>query len=342
MFKFVLFVLTAALLSACSKGVSEPNFKFMKAPKEGVAAKVGDIEISNASLVKGIESDLYELDSKIFEAKMGRVKALILEKLMKNDPASKGLSNDEYMNKYIASGVKVRDSEINSFIKERNIPKNQVNPQIKERIRNFILTEKKRQAVDTWLANKTKKNPIEVYFEKPRRPSFDVKVGDSVIYGDKNAKVIITEFSDFQCPYCSKGAEVITELKKKYGKKIAIVFKQYPLPFHSQAKQAANAALCANEQNSKYFWSMHDKMFADQTKLSKEDLKKTAAGLGLNQEAFSKCLDGDKFFAKIDAEIQEGKDLGIKSTPTFFVNGMLVQGAQPLDVFSEIIDEELK
>lgn len=332
----------AAILFSCTNGTSTPNYKFLKAPKEGVAARVGGIEITNAELRKGIESDLYELERKIFDTKMNKLKALILEKLMAKDPKKKGLSNDEYMEKYIAKDVKIAESEIQAFVKEKKIPKEQLNPQIKERIRNFLMAEKKKEAVEQWLAKKTEDTGIEVYLEKPRRPSFDVEVGKAPVKGPEDAPVTIVEFSDFQCPYCAKAAQTVNQVKKEYGKKVRVVFKQFPLPFHSQAKQAANAALCAWEQNPAYFWKMHDRLFADQTKLNKEDLANTAKKIGANERKLAKCLEEGSYMSMIDRDIQQGKDLGVKSTPTFFVNGKLLQGAQPFEAFKEIIEEELE
>lgn len=336
-----LFLIAVVSIVSCTKGTTKPTYKFLKAPKEGLAAKVGDIEISHAELNKGIENELYELENKIFETKMGRIKSIVMEKLMKGDPNKKGLTNDEFMDKFIAKGVKVSSSEINAFVKEKKIPKEQLNPQIKQRIEDYILNEKKRQAVEEWLASKTKKSGIEVYVEKPRRPTFNVEVGNAPQTNPK-AKATIVEFSDFQCPYCSRAAETINQIKKKYGSKVNVVFKQYPLPFHSQAKMAANAALCAHEQKPKAFWMMHDKMFADQSALGNDSLIKTAKAIGLKEGDFKKCLESKKFFPQIEKDIEQGKDLNVKSTPTFFVNGKLVTGAQPIEVFSELIDQELE
>lgn len=342
MLKTVLAALVgAAFLFSCDNGTSEPSYKFLQAPKEGVAAKVGEIEITNEELRQGIESDLYELEQKMFETKMNRLKALILEKLMMNDPKKKDLTNDQYMDKYIAGDVKVSESDINQFVKEKNIPKEQVNPQIKERIRTYLLTEKKKTAVEEWLAKKTKKTGIEVYIKKPRRPTFNVEIGKAPVMGEKDAPVTIVEFSDFQCPYCAKAAETVDQIKKDYGKKVKVVFKQFPLPFHSQAKQAASAALCAWEQKPEYFWKMHDELFDDQSKLGKEDLTNTAKKIGVNEQKFTACLESGKYADMVNQDIEQGKELGVKSTPTFFVNGKLLQGAQPYEAFKEVIDEEL-
>jgi len=154
-----------------------------------------------------------------------------------------------------------------------------------------------------------------------------------------DAKIRISIFSDFQCPYCAKAAELVGQIKKKYGDKVKVVFKNYPLAFHKDAFKAAEAGLCAHEQDK--FWNMHDLMFAEQNALGVDDLKDKAKRLGLDTKKFNECLDSSKNAQRVRGTMAEGQAASVKSTPTFYVNGQLVMGAQPLDVFSEIIDEEL-
>jgi len=337
---FVLLILIS--VAACSQGNSKPSYLFKQAPKEGIAAKAGDIEVSNAELMNGIESEVFEHESKAFEVKFNKLRSVLLQKLVEKDPRKDGLSNDEFLSKYIAKDVKISDKEIDAFIKDQNIPAEHINPQVREKIKNYLEIERKKEAVDSWLADQTKKSPVEVYIPKPRRPTFPVEVGNAPFAGDKDAKVVIVEFSDFQCPFCAKGAELLKKIKEKYGKKVKVSFKQFPLPFHNHAEQAAVASLCANEQSSDLFWKMHDEMFANQeTALDPEGLKKTGKKIGLKTEAFEKCLADNKYLAQVKADMEEGKKIGVKSTPTFFVNGQLVSGAQPMEVFAEIIEEEL-
>ena len=341
-YSFSILGFATILFFSCNRQVdSKTSFIFKPAPKEGIAASVAGDQISEKDLNAGIESDIYEAEMKVYEIKFAKLQAMLLERFMSKDPNKKNLSNDEFLAKYIAKSVKVSDAEIEKFIKERQIPKDQINPEIKERIKQYIEMEGKKKAVDVWLQDQMKKSPVEVYIKKPTRPVFEVNAGDSAFKGGADAKVTIIEFSDFQCPFCSKAATTIQELEKKYGNKIKVVFKNYPLPFHTQARLAAEAALCANEQNAKYFWKMHDAMFADQSKLDKDNLLATAKKAGVKEADFKTCLESGKFKAKIEAELAEGQKAAIKSTPTFFINGKLVSGAQPIEVFSEVIEEEL-
>lgn len=332
-------ILGLIFIASCSQSTGQPSFLFRPAPKPGIAAKMGNTEISEAELMDGIETELYEAESKVFEVKYNRLRSLVMEKIMEKDPRKKGLTNDEYLEKYIASKVVVSEQDVDAFVKKQNIPKEHINPMVREKIKNYLGMEKKKEAMDKWLAEQTAKNPVEVYLVKPRRPSFDVQVGNAPVTGGKDAKVTVIEFSDFQCPFCARGAEVIGELKKKYGDKIKVAFKNFPLPFHNQAEGAAIAGLCANEQG--LFWKMHDEMFGHQDKLDLDSLKKTAAKLGAKADQFAQCLDGKKTLDQVKADMEEGKKFKVKSTPTFFVNGQVINGAQPLEVFTDLIDEAL-
>ena len=329
------------LLSACSQGNSKPSYLFKPAQKEGVAAKAGEIEISNAELMEGIESEVFEHESKAFEVKFNKLRGLLLQKIMDKDPRKKNLSNDEFLAKYIAKDVNISEKEIEAFIKDQNIPAEHINPQVREKIKAYLEMERRKEAVDKWLAEQTKKNQVEVYLSKPRRPTFPVEAGNAPSFGDKDAKVTIVEFSDFQCPFCAKGADLLKQIKQKYGKKVRVAFKNFPLPFHNHAEAAAVASLCANEQSSDTFWKLHDEMFANQDSLDNEGLKKLAKKAGANVEKFQACLGENKYLAQVKSDIEEGRKIGVKSTPTFFINGQLVNGAQPMAVFTEIIDEEM-
>jgi protein-disulfide isomerase len=338
---FAVTVVTIVLIACQKEANSKPNFIFKAAPSKDVVASIGNEKILEKDLEKGIESDLYEAEMKVYEIKYAKLQGMLLEKFMNQDPDKKGLTNDEFLDKYIAKNIKISDADVEKFIKDRQIPKDQVNPEIKTRIVEFLTVEAKKSAVDKWISEKTKKNPVEIYIQKPTLPMFDVNVGDAPFKGGADAKVTIVEYSDFQCPFCSKGAVILTDLEKKYGNKIKIAFKHYPLPFHAQARLAAEASMCANEQGSKFFWKMHDAMFADQSKLDKDNLIATAKKAGVKEADFKTCLESAKFKTRVDADVTEGGTLGIKSTPTFFVNGKLISGAQPTEVFSEVIDEEL-
>ncbi len=338
----LMLLVSVAVISCSEKGISKPNFIFKDAPDASAAIKVDGQMVSHKELFAGLENELYEAEMKVHEIKMSALKAYLLKRYIAADPAGKGMSEDDFIDKNIAKTVKITKKEIDDFIVDKKIPAEHLNDKMRERVEKFLEVEKKREAVEKWLAAKTEKSPVEIYIKEPARPFFEVNVGDAPTWGEADSKVTIVEFSDFQCPFCSKGATVVQELKKKYKGKIRIAFKQFPLNFHNHAQKAAEASLCAFDQSADFFWKLHDKMFADQSKLDIPDLVASAKSLGLNETAFTQCLESGKFAAKVAADMEEGKKLGVKSTPTFFVNGKLVNGAQELSVFSELIDADLK
>ena len=124
-----------------------------------------------------------------------------------------------------------------------------------------------------------------------------------------------------------------------YGDRIHFVYREYPLPNHPNARPAAEAGQCANEQGK--FWPYHDKLFANQQRLGVSDLKQFAVDLGLDAARFNSCIDSHKFAAVVEADVSAGNDAGVNGTPAFFINGRILSGAQPFEAFKKIIDEEL-
>ncbi len=336
----LLIAVTIFGLSCTKEADSKPQFIFKPGPNNETAAKINGEMISYDQLLTGLENDIYEAQMKVYEIKMNALRGLVIKKFMEADPKYKG-DADKFLQENIANNIKVSDKEVDKFASERKIPKQNLNAQLKERIKDFLKKEKTQEAIDQWLATKTKDKPVEVYLNEPKRPVKDVQVGDAPYMGGSDATVTVVEFSDFQCPFCQRGAEIMTQLKKDYGKKVKIAFKHFPLPFHNHAKKAAEAAICAEELKKGHFWKMHDKMFADQSGLDTNGLVAKAKEIGLKEADFKKCLESGKFAAAVSKDMEQGKTVGVKSTPTFFVNGQLVNGAQPVEVFKKIIDAEL-
>jgi protein-disulfide isomerase len=159
------------------------------------------------------------------------------------------------------------------------------------------------------------------------------------VRGNAAAPVTIVEFSDYQCPFCSRVNPTLARVMQTYGDKVKIVFKDYPLPNHPEAPKAAEAAHCAAEQ--KKYWEMHDAMFANQRALQVPVLKQTARAIGLDGTAFDQCLDSGKHAATVRIGAALGEKMGVNSTPTLYINGRPLIGAMPFENFKVVIDEEL-
>jgi protein-disulfide isomerase len=168
---------------------------------------------------------------------------------------------------------------------------------------------------------------------------FQVDLRGAPSHGPAEAEVTVVVFSDFQCPFCAKGARSVKALEKKYGNRIRVVFKNQPLPRHGQARLAAAAALAAQEQG--HFWELHDWFFSIDARYDRDAILEEAGKLGLDAAKMAAELDSGVHEARISADQAEAKRLGVQGTPTFFINGLRVIGAQPLETLEGIVDAEL-
>jgi protein-disulfide isomerase len=175
---------------------------------------------------------------------------------------------------------------------------------------------------------------------QPQYTRYDIPTENSYAIGPADAPITIVEFSDFECPFCRRWhAEVYKPLLAAYPGKIRLVYRNLPLTsIHPDALAAAEAAMCAGEQD--VYWKFHDKLFSSES-LGNSVFVQYAQDLGLNMSTFESCLSNHKYQKAIEADSDFAINLGIRSTPTFFINGLAIVGAQPLDVFKQVIDKEL-
>lgn len=159
--------------------------------------------------------------------------------------------------------------------------------------------------------------------------------------GAENAKVVIVEYSDFQCPFCKRGKDMLPDIMKEYGDKVKIAYKQLPLRNHNWAMPAAIASTCVYQEGGDgKFWAYHDKLFDNQKEItlenSNEKFNQYAKEIGLDTKKFDACLKSKEAQAKVESQMKEATDIGVQSTPTFVVNGMIVPGANPEGLKSAI------
>lgn len=171
----------------------------------------------------------------------------------------------------------------------------------------------------------------------------NVSADDDPVKGSNDAPVTIIEFSDFECPFCERFyTQTLPLIDSDYIQtgKVKFVYRDFPLSFHRNATKAAEAADCANEQGK--FWEYHDKIYENQNDIGIASLKQYAVDLGLDAQAFNTCLDSGKMTQEVQKDAQDGRAYGVQGTPTFFINGIRLVGAQPYENFQQVIDQELK
>ena len=175
----------------------------------------------------------------------------------------------------------------------------------------------------------------------PTYTRYDIPTESFPSLGPEDAEIVLVEFSDYQCPFCKRWHDQVYQpLLAAYPGQIRLVYRNLPLTsIHPDAMSAAVAALCAEEQGA--FWPYHDKLFSDEYGLGRDAYTRYAADLELDAPSFEACLDSGKFDQYLQDDMDFSLNLGVRSTPTFFINGLPVVGAQPLDVFKQVIDREL-
>jgi len=210
--------------------------------------------------------------------------------------------------------------------------------QLRPQISDLLAKQRKAEAVANLEDRLRKEHAVKVAFQ-PFRMTFTNDGAPTL--GKKDAPVTLVEFSDFQCPYCQAAAPALKQVAQKFGDKVQIVYRQYPIPsLHPFAFKAAEASLCANEQGK--FWALHDAMFEDQKKLAVSDIKATAKRLGMDSQKFDSCLDSGRYVEQVQNDQREGSRIGVNGTPAMFINGTYVEGGSvPFSVLEALIKKEL-
>jgi protein-disulfide isomerase len=309
------------------------------------AARIGNRTVTTSELDDRWRADdpasQAETNQKLYDGRRAALDAIIAEMLLTEAGKKKGMTAAAYELEEVGKRIKpVTDAEVVAFY-QANV--NQMQGRSLEVMApaiNRYLTEQQRDTARTALiAELRKAGPeVRVLIDPPRR-KVEVEATDPSL-GRASAPVTLIEFSDFQCPFCQRVEPTLKRLRETYGDKVRIVWKDFPLTqIHPQAFKAGEAAHCAGDQGK--YWEYHDRLFANQQLLQPEDLKKHASDLGLDAAAFGSCLDSSKYGERVRNGVAEGTRLGVNSTPTIYINGRMLSGAQPYETFVSVIDEEL-
>jgi predicted DsbA family dithiol-disulfide isomerase len=206
-----------------------------------------------------------------------------------------------------------------------------------EQVRQFILERDYDIALEAFVMRLREEHDVETEFGPYRVP---LVVDGHPAVGPAQAPITIVEFSDFECPFCRQTQPVLDQIESAYGERMRLVYRQFPLvDIHPRAQKAAEASLCADELG--VFWEMHDAMFAEPIELEVASLKFKASNLGIDTQAFGECLDSGRYADRVTEDLKAGIAAGVTGTPTIYINGRPVGGAQPFEVYAAIIEEEL-
>ena len=304
-------------------------------------AQVNGAVITDAEVEAGLAQSLSKLREQIYREKRMRLEALIDERLLAGEAAKRGVSADALIASEItAKAAPVSDADAAAFYEANKTRLKGDLAQWREKIRTFIGEQRATAARQAFVKTLREGAAVKVFLEPPPVFRATVNVSSAPVRGNPSAPVTIVEFSDFHCPFCRKVQPVLVQLLSKYPDRVRIVYKDLPLDnLHPQARAAAEAARCAADQGK--FWEFHDKLYAAGPDGSPETLKRFAQDVAVDVERFEACRSTRQHRAAVEKDVREGGSLGITGTPGFFINGRFLSGAQPVEAFARIVDEEL-
>ncbi len=301
-------------------------------------AIVGGQQITEDDLAPLVAGQLRPLRDQEYQIKKKALENLVNQRLLEAEAKKKDLSTDKFLEQEVDSKVaEPTDAEISAVYAVQkdqiNRPFEEVKPQLQQNLKRARI----QQARQDYYLKLREQAKVSVLLGPPR---MEVGFDPARVRGNPKAKVMIVEFSDFQCPYCSQVTGTLKNVLAKHEGVVALAFRDMPVTqIHPQALMAAEAARCAGEQGK--FWEYHDLLFGDQNRLDKNGLLEKAKTLKLDEKQFDSCLTSEKYKAQIQQDSQEGMRAGVSGTPGFFINGIFFSGAQPESVFEKAIQEQL-
>jgi protein-disulfide isomerase len=338
------------IFSACGTTAPASPTSSPKAPAATEAASVVGTwsggEISNTDLDDSIRIELIKLEADFVtgahEARANGLDALIGEKVLEAEAAKRSMADIEALLTAEVNDkvVPPTDGEIATFYK---VMARQMGGRTLDEVRPAIIGEITRRATaerfEAYMGELRKTYKVNLSLPRPEMPRIPISADDDPFIGPVDAPVTIVQFAEFQCPYCGKAKEIIDQVMEKYPNQIKMVHRDFPLSFHDRAIPAAVAANCAGEQEQ--YWPMYDVLMSNQRALSETDLSGYATKLGLDMDKWNTCRKDPAQEQEVQADFEDGTKAGVQGTPAFFINGIFLNGAVPLEKFTAIIDAEL-
>ncbi len=328
-----------ASLAACRPAAAPPASARPTSAPGGVMAEVNGTPVTSAELEERVGSRLARIRQEEYELRRQALDEIINDRLLAAEAKKRGLSVADLLQDAVDRQVPEPDPKMVEALYEQNRARfagrsrDAVMGDIRAAVKN-----RERQARQMAFTRGLREGASVKIALEPPRTTVPVPASAPSL-GPDGAPVTIVQFVDYQCPYCHRAQSTIDEILSRYSGKVQLVHRDFPLEGHPAAMPAARASRCAGEQGK--FWDYHRSLMKVKGPMDDTDLKGRAAGLQLDQGAFSTCLASDRFDAAIRAGFEEGTRAGVNSTPTYFVNGRQLTGALPFDEFREVVEAEL-
>jgi protein-disulfide isomerase len=319
------------LVPIFSSGQSAP-------PSKQSLATVDGQPLTDEDLAPYVQSQLRPLLEQEYQIKKKALDTLITQRVLEAEAKKKGLTTDKLLEQEVDAKVnEPTDVELNAIYIMQKEQINRPFEEVKTQLQQSLRKARIQQARQEYSAHLREHAKVAMLLGPPR-----VQIGfdPARVRGNPKAKVMIVEFSDFQCPYCGQVEATLKRVLAKHEGVVALAFRDMPISqIHPFAQGAAEASRCAGEQGK--YWEYHDLLFADQGSLDRNGLIAKAAKLQLDARQFDTCISSEKFKTQVQQDNQEGMRAGVSGTPGFFINGVFMSGAQPEAVFEKAIEDQL-
>lgn len=307
-----------------------------------VVARFGDHVITNADLEanEALQRQLIAIRQQEYEITRQHLEQMVFEQLLDQAAQEAGVSREEYVQQRVDSQVpEPSDAQVEALLNQYRARLDPDPDKARQQVVDALKQQNRARVQASVKEQMFKAADVSILLEPLR---FDIEIADSqpTRGGGSDAPVTLVEYTDFQCPFCKRVQPTLDTIIGRYGDNVRHVFKHLPLAMHPQARLAADASMCARDQGQ--FWQLHDWLFANSRNLSRETIIEQARAMGMDEEVFTACLDDDTDGAEVEQNMIEAQGLGLSGTPGFLINGRILRGAQPLDAFVEVIDDELR
>ena len=329
-------VVTVSFFCVSQSGLAASKSTLL-ADQNPIIAKVGKKTIRLSEIE---DRKINQLRQQLFDLITVKLSQLTVDELAK--------INREYSKK---ATTKISDSDVKDFFQKNNLAQRGKLEQLAPQLKLYLAARNNANRYNTLYDKAIKQGLIKTFVQKPKDFLMAVPYANAYTWKSKGAKVMLLEFSDYQCPFCSKVQPTLDRLRKLYQNKVRFAYRHLPLAFHKEADEAANAVECAREQGK--FEPYHSILFANQRQQFKADLKKYGKRIKINNlSKFNKCVDRNKYASRVEHDLQTASSLGLNGTPSFIigtydvktktVTGDVLSGALPESEFVNIIEKFLK
>ena len=324
-----------ATMAATASG--EPTVSHLFTDEDPVVAEVDGRPILLSEVEEPLRAQvmrtLFDLDRKLAAA----VEQRVLEAMLEAEAAAAGMTSESWIEWKVDAQVwPVTVPEARQHYRQSGYPGDIPFQRVREQMIAELTAQRRAAAHEQVLADLRQRHGVVTYVAPFR---IEVSTDDDPALGPPGAPVTIVEFSDFQCPYCARARTTLKQVMERYPERVRWVARDFPLPMHPMAEPMAQAAQCATEQGA--YWRYADAVFDRYRSLDAEALTPLAAELGLEPGAFRACLQSGRYADEVQRDMADGQAAGVTGTPSFFINGIMLSGAQPLERFVEVIEREL-